>query len=97
LKIEKLPKDKFVYESIQEHSSNSAWDLFEDKLEVNSDNDLLEFEQIKVQSSLLAKTDIKILIPTLKVSYFGEFFIEYSENKQHLKSEFLPREVLIDH
>ncbi|GBB97198.1 hypothetical protein RclHR1_29390002 [Rhizophagus clarus] len=95
LKVEKYSENKFVYEPINDNSPNSAWGLFEDKFTVNSDNNLLEFEQIKGQPYLLAKTDIKIIIPIFKVSYFGECFNEHSTDGQHPKTEFLSREVLV--
>ncbi|GBB96462.1 hypothetical protein RclHR1_02760015 [Rhizophagus clarus] len=93
--LQRLNENKFVYEPINDNSPNSAWGLFEDKFIVNSDDNLLESEQIKSQPYLLAKTDIKIIIPIFKVSYFGECFIEQSTDEQYPMTEFLSREVLV--
>ncbi|CAB4435300.1 unnamed protein product [Rhizophagus irregularis] len=38
-------------------------------------------------------SDIKLIIPIFKVSYFGEFFVKHSEDID--QSEFLTREALV--
>jgi hypothetical protein len=105
LKLERYTDQILIYEPIEDNSSNSAWKSFVNKFSIR--NDSLEFEKIKDQTSLLAKTDIKLIIPVLRITYFGEPFtdIESSIDKQPIKSsglsirenyqEFLPREVLV--
>lgn len=92
LKVERY-NDQFVYELTQDNSLNFAWDLFEQKFSIYNDCNLLELKQIEGRSPYLAISDIKLIIPIFKVSYFGEFFIEHSEDKD--KPEFLSREVLV--
>ncbi|CAB4387548.1 unnamed protein product [Rhizophagus irregularis] len=97
LKVERY-NDQFVYELIQDelikdNSLNFAWDLFEQKFSICCGSDLLELKQIGGRLSHVAMSDIKLIIPIFKVSYFGEFFVKHSEDKD--QSEFLTREALV--
>ncbi|CAI2181887.1 15034_t:CDS:10, partial [Funneliformis geosporum] len=90
-----------IYEPTQEILLNSTWDLLEVKL--NDD----KFDKINYQAPLLANTDVKLIIPVLRITYFGESFvdIELSTDKhpknpnddadRETHQEFLSRKVLV--
>ncbi|CAG8512504.1 11313_t:CDS:10 [Funneliformis caledonium] len=65
LTIEKFTQI-LIYKPTQDISLNSVWDSLAFKF--NDD----KFDQIKDQTPLLAKTDIKLIFPVLRITYFGE-------------------------
>ncbi|PKK69444.1 hypothetical protein RhiirC2_748405, partial [Rhizophagus irregularis] len=71
LELEKYTDQILIYEPIQDNSSNNMWDLFANKYDVKNDDDSLEFEKIQDKLPLLAKKDVKLLIPVLRITYFG--------------------------
>ncbi|CAG8710423.1 uncharacterized protein OCT59_027451 [Rhizophagus irregularis] len=96
LKVKRY-NDQFVYELIQDELIKdnllNSWDLFEQKFSICCGSDLLKLKQIGGRLSHVAMSDIKLIIPIFKVSYFGEFFVKHSEDKD--QSEFLTREALV--
>ncbi|RIA84424.1 hypothetical protein C1645_415680 [Glomus cerebriforme] len=94
LKLEKYTDQIWIYEPIQDNSSNSvAWDSFINKFAIKDDDNSLKFEKNQDQIPLLAVTDIKLIIPVLKITYSGNYIEPPTaiENNQ----EFLSREVLV--
>lgn len=92
LKLEKYTDQILIYEPIKDNASDSAWDLFVNEFAIR--NDSLEF---KDQTPLLAKTDIKLIIPVLRITYLGEP-LPFKSNEHSVKEyyqEFLAREVLV--
>ncbi|GBB83279.1 hypothetical protein RclHR1_10000002 [Rhizophagus clarus] len=89
LELEKYTEQIFIYEPIK---SKSAWDLFAEKFAIRNDDNSLEFETVKDKIPL----GVKILIPVLRVNYFGEPFTtdESSIDKENYQG-FLSREVLV--
>jgi hypothetical protein len=93
LELEKYTDQIFIYEPTQD-SLNSAWDLFADKFDIKNDVSSLEFETVQDKISLLAKNDVKILIPVLRIIYEPFAVVKSSIDKEN-HQEFLSREVLV--
>ncbi len=105
MKLEKYINQILIYELTQDNSLNSTWDSFVVKCSIKNDNNYLQSEQtkqIKYQTSIIAKTDVKLLIPVLKITFTN---IKISIDKQPFKSndyvieksyqEFLLKEILV--
>ncbi|CAB5381591.1 unnamed protein product [Rhizophagus irregularis] len=92
LELEKYTDQILIYEPIQDNSSNNTWDLFANTYDIKNDDDSLEFEKIQDKLPLLAKKDVKLLIPVLRITYFGN--VKSSIVRENYQ-EFLAREVLV--
>lgn len=92
MELEKYTDQILICEPIQDNSSNNTWDLFVNKYDIKNDDDSLEIEKIQDKLLLLAKKDVKLLIPVLRITYFGS--INSSIIRENYQ-EFLAREVLV--